>query len=829
MSKNSKKKDRDYATGKPVDFSKSEEKVRQEYEQILVEDYGYLKEELDIEVKIPRGSGFYDDKADIVVYRSKTKRDPAKDIFGIVETKGEGKTDGLAQLKSYMTATSAEWGVWTNGDNIAYLCKPKGSASVREDYLNNIPVRGQSIEDVGRLRKGDLRAFGRQELKSAFRRILNTLYANTNISRREKLGNEMIKLIFSKIEDETTYLDRPPAFHVTAGEDPDKVKERIEGIFDGVKKRLRTDNVFSPDETITLESKAVAWVVGQLELGSLTKTDTDVVGDAFEVFAEPKMAGEKGEFFTPRSVIKVAVKLADPRPQQTVCDPACGSGGFLIYSMKYIWDIMDNDPKWRGSSTLDQAKREIAGDCFFGIDKETDLVKIAKAYMAISGDGRSKIVHENTLHQANEFTDVAKTHFVKDEESFQQFDFILTNPPYGTKTKIMKSDSQYFELGCKYKKNSGEKATGFAERDPYVLFVERCLDLLKKEGTLVIVLPETVFHAPSLEYLRQFIMRNNSIQAVIDLPHNTFRPHCNAKTCLLVVRKGVKQESEIIMAAPEEMGHDHQGKILIRHESLDENHPQGSVWDDLAIVLDEITHPRDETNHFTFSIPWSSVKQNVLIPKYYHRLLNEPPLPNSCEAVRLGDLVDEEIIKVWDGHGSPSSSEKGQGTIPYIRVSDIVNWELYRNPTSGVTHQVWERFTKKKHKLEPADIIFVRRGSYRIGTVAMASPRDQQVILTRELLTIRVVNPDNKYCLTPFYLLSLLSSKYVYEQCPSLTFIDTTLPNIGDRWKDLVLPVHCDKDERDKASRRVEQAIKLKWKAQADIDVLREQIGDIVT
>lgn len=212
--KNHKNKDLDYTTGKPVDFSKPEETVRQEYEQILVEDYGYLKEELDIEVKIPRGSGFYNDRADIVVYHSKTKHDPAKDIFGIIETKakGKGKKDGLSQLKSYMIATSAEWGVWTNGDDIAYLCKPRGSASVREDYLNNIPLRGRVIEDVGRLKKKDLRPFGRQELKSAFRKIFNTLYANTNISRREKLGHEMIKLIFSKIEDETTYLDRLPAF-----------------------------------------------------------------------------------------------------------------------------------------------------------------------------------------------------------------------------------------------------------------------------------------------------------------------------------------------------------------------------------------------------------------------------------------------------------------------------------------------------------------------------------------------------------------------------------------------------------------------------------------
>ena len=527
----------DYATGKLVDNSKPEEKVRQEYEQILVEDYAYLKKELDIEVKIPRGSGFYPDKADIVIYRTKDGRESAKDIFGIVETKRKERKDGLNQIKSYMTATSAEWGVWTNGDDIAYLCKPKGEATVLEHYINNIPVRGQSIEDIGRLKKANLRQFGRQELKSAFRRIHNTLYANTNISRREKLGGEMIKLIFSKIEDETTYLERPPSFCARAGENPTKIKARVEHLFNSVKDRLKEDGVFSQADSITLDPKSVAWVVGQLELGSLTKTDTDVVGDAFEVFAEPKMAGEKGEFFTPRGVIKVAVKLADPNPEQTVCDPACGSGGFLIYAMKYVWEKMEKHAKWRGSPEIGQARRQIAGKCFFGIDKESDLVKIAKAYMAISGDGRSKIVHENALHQAIEFTDLSKTYFVNEDGTFQGFDFILSNPPYGRKERVLVEDSRHFELGHKHSKK-GEKTEIPVERDPYVLFVERCLGLLNDKGLLAIVLPETVFHAPSVQYLRQFIFLNNSVLAIIDLPRNTFRPHCWAKTaCLLLGRE----------------------------------------------------------------------------------------------------------------------------------------------------------------------------------------------------------------------------------------------------------------------------------------------------
>ncbi|MGR4000775.1 MAG: type I restriction enzyme HsdR N-terminal domain-containing protein, partial [Alphaproteobacteria bacterium] len=221
MARKVRQRDKDFATGKSVDLSKPEEHIRQEYERILVDSYGYKKSELDIEVSIPRGSGYFPDKADIVIYQPGQGRDPARHIFGIVETKRPERKDGIGQIKSYMTATSAAWGVWTNGDDIAYLYRH--GSEIHEDYLNNIPVRGQSVEDVGRLTKDDLRPFGRGELKSAFRRILRTLYSNTSISRREKLGNEMIKIIFSKLEDERTYAGRPPEFRAEAGESPKKV------------------------------------------------------------------------------------------------------------------------------------------------------------------------------------------------------------------------------------------------------------------------------------------------------------------------------------------------------------------------------------------------------------------------------------------------------------------------------------------------------------------------------------------------------------------------------------------------------------------------------
>ncbi|MCY4356366.1 MAG: N-6 DNA methylase [Gammaproteobacteria bacterium] len=801
-----------------------EEVVRQEFVRILTEDYGYLDSEIEIEFTIPRGSS-NKDRADIAVFKPGAGRDPAKDVLGLVETKRPGTSKGLAQLKSYMTATSSVWGVWTNGEDIEYLCKPAGTPTVLDDVLNNVPVRGQRVEDVGSLIKADLKPYGGTALKVSFRRILNTLYANTNISRREKLGNEMIKLIFAKIRDEVTYPDNPPMFRAGYGEDADAVKDRINSLFESVVDEYGDDGLFERHERITLDAKGVAWVVGQLERGSLIETPSDVVGDAFEVFAESKFVGEKGEFFTPRDVINVAVKIADVRPEMTVCDPACGSGGFLIAAMRSMWRQMDDSKKWGSlqKSRLDEAKKKMAARCFFGIDKESDLVRIAKAYMAISGDGRSNVVHENSLHSAGEFDGEAARRFI-DNGIFKQFDFILTNPPFGTKTKVLKEDASNFDLGHSWTwKRDRYRKGAPRDTDPYVLFVERWFDMLKTEGTLAAVLPETAFHAPSMCHFRSWLLDKGRLMAVIDLPHNTFRPYCNAKTCLMVLRKGAATLSDdmVLMAEAVEMGHDHNGREI--HD------PQtGEIWNDLLPILKELDDPGNPKNNFVFKVQWRDVEQaGHLIPRYFaqpHDML----APAGREWVSLGDLVDEGAIEAWDGNGSPSSSEKGEGNIPYIRVSDVVNWELYRNPVSGVSNETYERMTKNHPPPLEGDVIFVRRGSYRIGTVAMVSPRDTKMVMTRELLTLRV-KKENCRNITPYYLLMLLSSEVVQKQMRRLTFIDTTLPNIGDRWRELRLPIHSDSYRVSHFESRVREAIQKKWEAQKSIDLLRDDVGEIIT
>ncbi len=828
----------DFSTKKPVDIRKPEEIVRQQYEKTLFEDFNYDCEMMDIEVSVQRGEKNNkknkSERADIVIYKTKDehKRNQNEDILGIVETKRPTRKEGIKQLMSYMTASSSLWGVWTNGDEIEYLYKNPETGEIKRDYIFQIPKKGETIETIGHISKNKLRPV--KNLKPIFKRILKTLYANTNISRKEKLGSEMIRLIFCKILDEKYNQNAIPEFRISPEEKPEEAKRRIENLFKEVKDELEEDGVFEANEKINLDAKSIAYVIGELQSFSLSKTQKDVIGEAFETFAESKLVGDKGEFFTPREVVKTAIKIIDPQPKQNILDPACGSGGFLIYALEHVWEIMDNDKKYRGSPNLEHLKKEIAEKYFYGIDKEIDLVKISKAYMSIIGDGRSKIVQENTLHTFEDYQTKSKELFVEEDGKPKKFDCVITNPPFGTKIKVLKDDSKHFDLGYVWKNgDEGWKKTD-KEKDtePQVLFVERCLQFLKDGGKLGIVLPETYFHSPNTKYVLEYIKRKNNIIALVDLPHNTFRPYCNAKTCLLVLQKGRPQQNKIIMAVAEEMGHDHKGRTVYRYDEAKHKFTN-QIWDDTEIIRKELDTPNNPKNKYVFMIDVNEIINELYVPRYYWKKkiesLQQEAKEQDLEFVQAKELINKGIIKVFRGYGSPPSEYKGRGDVPYVRADDIVGWELNKSPLSMVPIEIYQRVKGKKFDLKPKDIVFVKEGSYRIGSVAMVSPYDTEILLNHHSFVFRVINENNQYGIDAYYLLYLFSHNLTQKQLYNKIMIDTTLPNIGNRWQELYLPVSKDKKVVKEIKEKVKDMFDKKWNAVKDLTKLKEQFGDLTT
>lgn len=324
----------------------------------------------------------------------------------------------------------------------------------------------------------------------------------------------------------------------------------------------------------------------------------------------------------------------------------------------------------------------------------------------------------------------------------------------------------------------------------------------------------------------------NNITWLIDLPHNTFRPHNNAKCIVIILEKGKPQQERINMAVAEEMGHDHQGKEIYRWNYETGAINKAEVWDDIPLIIDEIRGKRQ--SKYTFKIDASSITaKNIYVPRYYWQnktkeIEDLAQKSNLC-LFPVSELVKSGILSYFDGHGSPESENKGMGEVPYIRVKDIVNWEIYRDPTARVPLEIFNNMVKPNKILKPLDVVYVRRGSYRIGSVALVSPFDVNVILTREILVLRVNKSSNDYGLDPYYLLYLFSHRLTQLQTYNKVLIETTLPNIGNRWSELLLPFHKDLFQRKAISEKVKSVFEKKWDAIEHINQLRVEFGDINT
>lgn len=816
----------DKATGKPVDIRKPEEEVRQEYETILHENYGYDYTQMDIEVPIQRGEQRSkknsNERADIVIYKTtdKTKRDQSKDILGIIETKRRTKKEGLKQLESYMSATCCQWGVWTNGEEIEYVYRNPSTGELKTDYIFQIPAKGETFEDIGRITKDDLKPA--KNLKPIFRRIYYTLYSNTNIARKEKLGSEMIRLIFCKIYDELYDHDKPPKFKIGFNDTAEQVKANIEELWEKVKSYLVEDGIFEAHEKIVLDANSVRWVVGELEKFSLTDTDKDVVGDAFEVFAERQFVGDKGEFFTPRQVVKMAVEIVDPQPEERILDPACGSGGFLIHALEHIWGKMTKEKYGHG---LEDRKKEFARKYFYGIDKEIDLVKICKAYMSIIGDGRSNIVKADSLKSPDEWEDIARATLTTNGTALKKFNVILTNPPFGSKIKVHHEHIlKNYDLGHKWKfdKETGKwiKTNKTKDTEPQILFIERCLNLLEDGGRMAVVLPDGIFGNPTDGYIREWIKDKAEILAVIDCPHNTFMPHTHTKTSVLILRKWQANKQKnypIMMSVVEKCGHDTRGKELYAtqngKEVLDEEFSKAT-----AIYHGNPNRVIKSFDRLGFTLYEQELVNGILIPRYY-----DPDTEKTLEQMRqsskftmqsIQDLIDENLLSI-KGVGSTvaSSAYNIYDSIPFLRTSDVGAWETRNYAVQNVDE---ETYLKHKHKqdLKEGDILFIKDGTYRIGETIVLTQYDLKMLVQSHFLKIRSL--DHKK-LNPYLLLYLLHTPIVRRQIDEKTFIQATLSTIGDRLSEVILPIPKDQAAQKKIASTIKEKMLLRAQARAEI------------
>ena len=443
----------DFISGTPVRATPEETEAVQVFSKILVNDYGYPKTRLQTRpqwrVKIRPSDTKKEYPLDIAVFGDDCHIEDNIQI--IVECKKPNRKDGCSQLKDYLRFSKAEVGVWFNGEERLYLRKFESDGRIEFSELPNIPRFGERVDDIGQFKRSDLTEA--TNLKTVFRTIRNYLAANTvGITRDEIFAQQLINIIFCKIYDERfTKQDDIVTFRAGVNESEADVKNRIVALFDKVKKQYY--DVIDVSDSIVLDDRSLTYVVGELQLYSLQASSRDAVGDAFEIFIGPSLKGGQGQFFTPRNVVKMVIDMIDPSENDRIIDPACGSGGFLVEALRYVWTKIQDNGEALGwpEHEIESEKQKAAIRNFRGIDKDSFLSKVAKAYMAILGDGRGGVYCENSLESQSNWDNRAKT-----DIPFGEFDIVITNPPFGKKLSIDSEDTlKNYELGHKWTLNMG--------------------------------------------------------------------------------------------------------------------------------------------------------------------------------------------------------------------------------------------------------------------------------------------------------------------------------------------------------------------------------------
>lgn len=787
----------DYVSGEFVRATPEEVGAVQVFSKRLVEEYGYPKEFIQTRPQFrvkesPSGQERW--PVDIAVFLSPEKK--YDDAYILVECKKPQKKDGEKQLKIYMNLCPASIGVWFNGEEHIYLRKvevKKGRYAFPE--IPTIPRYLQHISDIGKLRRKELRL--PVNLKATFNDIRNHLAGNTTgITRDEALAKEIINILFCKIYDEhNTAPDDFVRFLADPDDSPLKVKERLVQLFTEVVQEY--DTVFDPNEKLTLDANSIRYVVGELQNYAITDAPREAIGEAFEVFIGPALRGSEGQFFTPRNVVKMMVDVLDPEPKDNIIDPACGSGGFLIYALEYVWRKIEKDGKARGFSDerIWDAKKEVATRYFRGIDKDSFLAKVTKAYMAIVGDGRGGIFCEDSL----EIPDTWRPQ-TKDKISLGVYDQLVTNPPFGTKIRVKgESKLQQYELGHKWdsdkKENFAKRSELMESQTPQILFLERCLQFLRKGGKMGIILPESIFGMPKYRYIVGWLKKNTTILGIVSMPEELFQPNTHAKVCVVFIENtSPKSDYPLLMGIAKWCGHDSRGIPTIRTE------PDGAknLLDDVPLVAERFRQAMKghaKSDSLGFYLPISKIRESILIPKYYdpeiERRLAE--LSKTYAMLTIGELEQKGVLKLSTGH-EVGKMAYGTGDIPFIRTSDISNLELKADPKQGVSEYIYQKY-KVKEDVRPHDILLVRDGTYLVGTSCILSPDQTKLLYCGGIYKIRVNEND---LLNPFLLLAILNTPIVKSQVKAKRFTRDVIDTLGGRIREIVLPIPKTASERRK-------------------------------
>lgn len=543
------------ASGKSELFGDPEERVRAAFYAELIYTYGYDPEAIGVEVSVPDRTPL--DRADLVVFTDSTRKRP----FAVIECKKEGTSDAeFAQAIEQVVGN----GTWSKL-RADYVMVIAGTTRQAMDFTDKYGVYERHENIVADLPRAygrpetfkytlggdfDLKSVDKEQLIQVLRKCHQTLWGGGRLSPPAAFG-ELSKLIFVKVSDEKALrkVGTPYQFQIKTHESAARLSERVRSLYQ--QHRERDPDVF--DEEIKVDDTALRTIVSHLEWINLSGTDLDVKGVAFETFMDGFFKGDFGQYFTPREVIDFAIRVLKPTHLDTILDPACGSGGFLLHALNAIIDEADEyfEP---GSPAHLTHWRDFARTRLYGIEINDAIARVAKMNMIIHEDGHTNVICEDALAPIERAT--------KHNSQFApgKFSMILSNPPFGA--QVLSTQAPWLESYALA--TSGGKARKAQKTE--VLFIERIAQYLAPGGRAVIIMPDGILANSSLRYVRDYLLDTFQMLAVVSLPTSAFSHFgTTVKSSLVFLRKrvageAVSDEEQVFMAVAESVGYDSTGR-----------------------------------------------------------------------------------------------------------------------------------------------------------------------------------------------------------------------------------------------------------------------------
>ncbi len=590
----------DYITAQPVKDTEKE-RVRQEVAHQLIFEYQIAPEsmEADFPIKVDGKRK----KIDIAIFEAgkehlpETLRRavicrplPKVGKKSVIKMRDFAQAEkDLDEIKSILIAAEGcEWGLWTNGLERFYLHKEARRFEVRFAPYGDWPMADGTMSTPDMHAETYVRPGDENALRRAFQRCHNFIHGNEGMPKDAAFW-QFLYLIFAKMYDERTNRGKDRKFFAFATEpfsDEGRmaIRNRIQPLFDAVKKQYSGSGLFRPSDEITLSDRALAYMVMELARYNFSHSDVDAKGAAYQEIVGANLRGDRGQYFTPRRAVNLMVRMLDPRENERVLDPACGTGGFLVATLAHLLRQFRSEYKRElGDTTQDSILdrlRDYADHKLFGADFDPFLVRASTMNILMAANTEGNIYHMDSL--AFPRSHLPGNELAKKKIRFGTIDVLMTNPPFGSEIPITEpAILENHQLARRWSRDDDnrwiELTTTQNAVAPEVLFIEQSIRWLRPGGRMGIVLPNGILGNPGDEYIRRWILRHCWVLACVEVPVEAFIVEANVGilTSLLFLKKKTEAEMDaeaqghsteypIFMAAADKAGVDRRGNPLYK-------------------------------------------------------------------------------------------------------------------------------------------------------------------------------------------------------------------------------------------------------------------------